>query len=358
MWIVFLINEPLAEAVRSGLMKRFRNEKTAERLLLAFSRPFELNDAMKQRLELLRIADRSTGKNKQEIAQSLDRHVIRFRHIPMFDVDHGPWDRKHFEEELSKIANARKEIVNIKKSEVERKRAFKEGLAQLRLRKKNRLYRLIHTLSAMAVLRDYRDSLRQKLNLALRGLYFEIGRRADLDVPEILLFSDREIESYLQGKISRERIKELAHEREKAFLLIQTGHRVRIFSGKAAVMKVEKIRKESQPEADVPLKGIAGSTGRAKGRAVIVHTNLDLQKVEKGDVLVAPITRQDFVPVMRKCVAFVTDGGGVTCHTAIIAREFGLPCVVGTKNATSRFRDGDLLEVDCAHGTVRKVGRT
>ena len=67
------------------------------------------------------------------------------------------------------------------------------------------------------------------------------------------------------------------------------------------------------------------------------------------------MTRQDFVAVMRKVAAIVTNEGGVTCHAAIIARELGLPCVVGTKIATEVLRDGDLVEVNANKGIVKKL---
>ena len=65
------------------------------------------------------------------------------------------------------------------------------------------------------------------------------------------------------------------------------------------------------------------------------------------------MTRQDFVPVMRKAAAIVTNEGGQTCHAAIIARELNKPCIVGTKNATDMFSDGDLIEVN--GGNVRRL---
>ncbi len=67
------------------------------------------------------------------------------------------------------------------------------------------------------------------------------------------------------------------------------------------------------------------------------------------------MTVPDFVPAMRKAAAIVTDEGGITCHAAIIARELGKPCVIGTKFATKVFRDGDLVEVDSEVGVVRKL---
>ena len=71
-----------------------------------------------------------------------------------------------------------------------------------------------------------------------------------------------------------------------------------------------------------------------------------------GEVLVAPMTNPDWVPVLRKAAALVTDGGGMTCHAAIVSRELGVPCVVGTRKATAVLRDGELVTVDGTKGVV------
>ncbi len=64
------------------------------------------------------------------------------------------------------------------------------------------------------------------------------------------------------------------------------------------------------------------------------------------------MTTPDWVPLMRKAAAIVTDSGGMTCHAAIVSRELGIPCIVGTGDATRRLRDGELVTVDATHGTV------
>lgn len=69
------------------------------------------------------------------------------------------------------------------------------------------------------------------------------------------------------------------------------------------------------------------------------------------------MTTPDFVFAMKQAAAFVTDEGGITCHAAIIARELGKPCVIGTKIASSTFKDGDLIEVDANNGAVRILER-
>ena len=101
------------------------------------------------------------------------------------------------------------------------------------------------------------------------------------------------------------------------------------------------------------LKGTVASKGRANGVVAIVRGVKDLRKVGRGDILVAVATHPDYVPTMRKAAAVVTDEGGITSHAAIVSREFGIPCIVGTKNATSVLKNGDKIEVNAINGTIK-----
>ena len=74
-----------------------------------------------------------------------------------------------------------------------------------------------------------------------------------------------------------------------------------------------------------------------------------------GDVLVSHATDPSLVVGMKKASAIVTDMGGIACHAAIVSRELGIPCLVGTKTVTKSFRDGDLVEVDATHGVIRRI---
>lgn len=86
------------------------------------------------------------------------------------------------------------------------------------------------------------------------------------------------------------------------------------------------------------------------GRVRVVHEAAELPNVQDGDVLVARLTDPDWEPVMRRVAAIVTDQGGRTAHAAIISREFGIPCIVGSGNATDVLRNGDEVTVSCAEG--------
>lgn len=104
--------------------------------------------------------------------------------------------------------------------------------------------------------------------------------------------------------------------------------------------------------AETVLTGLGASPGMATGRVVIYDVSMSLDVVKDGDVLVTTMTMPDMVPAMGRSVAIVTDEGGMTCHAAIISRELGTPCVVGTGEATSLLKNGDVVTVDGSTGTV------
>ncbi len=74
-----------------------------------------------------------------------------------------------------------------------------------------------------------------------------------------------------------------------------------------------------------------------------------------GDILVTTMTRPDFMQLMRKAKAVVTDEGGIICHAAIVSRELGIPCIIGTKNATKILNTGDQIEMDLKTGIIKKI---
>ncbi|TAN12783.1 MAG: phosphoenolpyruvate synthase [Burkholderiaceae bacterium] len=124
-----------------------------------------------------------------------------------------------------------------------------------------------------------------------------------------------------------------------------------------------KSRKDGQVEKRYKIK--AGGTVLAEGRAIgqkvgtgpvrVIQDVSQIDRVQAGDVLVTDITDPNWEPVMKKASAIVTNRGGRTCHAAIIARELGIPAVVGCGDATERLRDGTLVTVSCAEGDTGRI---
>ena len=89
-----------------------------------------------------------------------------------------------------------------------------------------------------------------------------------------------------------------------------------------------------------------------RGKVRVLRSPDEGAALQAGEILVAPMTTPDWVPVMRRAAGLVTDGGGMTCHAAIVSRELRIPCVVGARTATKVLRDGELVTVDGQKGQV------
>jgi pyruvate,water dikinase len=125
-----------------------------------------------------------------------------------------------------------------------------------------------------------------------------------------------------------------------------------VFSQRVSA-KLEFFRMRSKGELLAHGKSVGSRV--ASGKARVIHSIHDLATFQEGEVLVAPMTDPDWEPVMKRASAIVTDHGGRTCHAAIVSRELGLPCVVGTGNASTLIDTGRVLTVSCAEGDEGKV---
>lgn len=104
------------------------------------------------------------------------------------------------------------------------------------------------------------------------------------------------------------------------------------------------------------LVGATGSPGNAQGRVCIVFPNdISSAQFKDKDILVAPMTSPEYLPLMRRAAAVITDHGGMLSHAAIVCRELGIPCVVGVINATTSLHNGDMIDVDAVFGTIKKL---
>ena len=127
----------------------------------------------------------------------------------------------------------------------------------------------------------------------------------------------------------------------------------------------ETVKSQAKDQAELRYKLKGHGTVLAEGRAIgqkigtgpvrLVHNIAEMDKVQPGDVLVTDMTDPNWEPVMKRASAIVTNRGGRTCHAAIIARELGIPAVVGCGDATERLKDGTLVTVSCSEGDTGKI---
>lgn len=136
------------------------------------------------------------------------------------------------------------------------------------------------------------------------------------------------------------------------------GRKMQVLSSKDAdqVNKAISEDYEKYLKTIKEVKGLGVSQGLARGRVRLITDLSQLRDCKKDDVLVTTMTRPQYNTFIKKVKAIVTDEGGLLCHASMLAREFGMPCVVGTKNATKLLKNGDLIEVNADKGTVRRIG--
>ncbi|MFA6992554.1 MAG: PEP-utilizing enzyme [Candidatus Gracilibacteria bacterium] len=130
-----------------------------------------------------------------------------------------------------------------------------------------------------------------------------------------------------------------------------------IYYGKEFALFHEPIILEKTFGKPTELKGAIAFRGVASGIVKVVMTADKIDKVEQGDILVAPTTAPSYIFGMKKAAAFVTDERGITSHAAIVSREMKKPCIIGTKIATKVLKDGDEVEVDAERGIVKILER-
>lgn len=118
------------------------------------------------------------------------------------------------------------------------------------------------------------------------------------------------------------------------------------------ITTLHRVDKPAPETHEVLLQGLPAVPGEASGVVRVLADVADGSRLQDGEVLVAQMTNPDWLPTMRRAAALVTDTGGMTCHAAIVARELGVPCIVGARTATKDLKDGAIVTVDGTHGRV------
>lgn len=208
---------------------------------------------------------------------------------------------------------------------------------------------LVRMMGAFFEIQDTRKQYVLKSNFYQFAFLREAARRTRLPFPLLQYSVYPEFRDVLRLAIRPSVLR--ARRQGCVCIMTERGHE--IVTGAPAATVLRLLRR--QPIRPSTLLGMVASRGRASGRVKVILKAHDLVNVDQGDVIVTSMTRPEMVPAMHLASAIVTDEGGITSHAAIVSRELGIPCIIGTKYATQVFHDGDLVEVDAFKGVVRKV---
>lgn len=186
-----------------------------------------------------------------------------------------------------------------------------------------------------------------------RALASEVARRANISKELSKYISYKELLNYFEKNIVPD-IKTL-NKRKNYFIITNDGilYEPILDYAKRYSYSIKKIKTEKIFE----IKGQMAYKGSIKGEAQIIKSKDAFDKFREGNILVTGMTTPDFLPIMKKASAFITDEGGITCHAAIVAREMRKPCIIGTKIATEVLKSGDLVEIDADKGIVKILNK-
>ena len=197
--------------------------------------------------------------------------------------------------------------------------------------------------------RIYSEQVYSKTEAFFRDLAKTISKKEIHKEEHLTCLLQEELEAYLTQKIlpSEEELKK----RYEASALLCINGKNTLIVGEKAIQLENSIQKGDKDW----IKGTVAYEGKVQGRCRIIHDPFAKNDFQEGDILVTGMTRPEFVPLMEKASAIVTDAGGILCHAAITAREMKKPCIVGTERVTKTFKDGDHIEVDAYEGIVKKL---
>lgn len=332
-WLAFLINDFYSKEAQTIIEQHYDNSDVPSRIKELLT-PDE-KAAVIHLQEYTKKWNSLTKKEKEKVYEE-------FCWIPCLDLHFPPWTKEQFFSQMENDAsNIEPEESTDKETRV-KDYPFTETEQYI-----------INTSRRLAYLKDLKDDFRRSGCYYARPLFAEISRRINTKGYDVSYLLEEEVVDALHHKISTGTLEKVIKERKQGFVIFfDAQHKIQCLTEQDADNFVEALQLPSATQTKNEVKGIGASKGVKQGRVTIVKTAADLTKVKKGDVFVALTTHPDYVPFMRKACAIVTDEGGITSHAAIVSRELGIPCIVGTENATKFLKDGDLVEVDATSGRV------
>ncbi len=178
----------------------------------------------------------------------------------------------------------------------------------------------------------------------------ELAKRTRYSKNDVCFLVFDEIKELL---FNRKNVSSEIYQRKKRCFFSVTSKGYFLVGGKQADAYFS-LNKNPDPHNYVEIRGVVACTGYARGRVKIIKKTDQMKQFKLGEILVTNQTTPEFLPIMKKASAIITDQGGITSHAAVISRELGKPCIIGTKIATSCLMDGEMVEVDANNGVIRR----
>lgn len=344
-WEVGWFDEPIAFEGERLLRESLLSAEDLSKLLTPSWVPF-VAEIEKDLLLILKVCKVSTHKGELLIQKHCKKYFWkRNNYLKSFRITPGDIEEEILD--LSKnVVSPGREINRLEK--LKRDKSKQKYLSKL----PKKLREVVAIMDEFGKHQDERKGQMMIAAFYLDCFLEEVGKRVGISLEQMRYIVHGEMADLL---FKKNNFKGHIRRRMKKCAIVWDGEEYTIGYDKFVDQVENKLFGKRTGGSVVQVTGMTASVGTAVGRAVILEDPRDVDKMLQGDILIAPRTSPDYVAAIKKAGAIVTNWGGMTSHAAIVAREFGIPCVVGTDVATKVFRDGDTVEVLADEGIVRKI---
>lgn len=351
----------LEQAIQEQLSRSVPKGKVGE-IFRILSTPTEATPLANEQIDwlklMLKVKKEKIHFSSEEFEKIISRHHKEYAILGAADGK-DPWSKDHF----VSIARTDKRSIKTIQSEIkkvgtrgEKIEKQQEGFVRdYKIGRKDRYF-----CDMLAKIGHQRLLMRingwMPLYEAMKKVIRAIAKRYDYDSELIRFCTVDELINISKGRLLS---KDLLTKRKSCFLLIYKHPDTQVLYGREADKKFREFVPVEDFEKIDSVKGIIAMKGKISGKVLLFQWGDDMSKkakeIKDGEniILVTGQTRPQLMPLIVKCSAIVTDEGGITSHSAIVSRELGIPCIVGTRIATRVFKDGDIVEVDANLGVVK-----
>lgn len=326
--------------------------------LFKLTKPEEISTTLEEKRHVF--ASAIAYKNNRDLLGLLSRKLAKsFGWMPVFTFGES-WNEEHYATEIKQLSEQKTEKLELELSKLKvyskvRNKEFSEIVKKYGISKQD-----VQEFVDFGLALDARNEAEYFVSYAgqyLTPMAKEIAKRLYVSVSQLRLMYDEDMYSCLLGKTSPEKVLEQKGDVVGYGITADSVHRT-LYTSSEAQQIYKHVESYVKPvQGNDSDRGTCASPGKAVGKVRIVPSPDQCSKVQEGDVLITFATTVDYLPAMKRAVAIVTEVGGLTCHAAVVSREFGIPCVVALSDAMTKFKDGDMVEVDANKGIVKKISQ-
>ncbi|MFA6436972.1 MAG: PEP-utilizing enzyme [Candidatus Paceibacterota bacterium] len=298
----------------------------------------ENSDFFQEQKDLLEIAIlKRSGVN---IDKQIKQHSANFGYMGLTThLLSEPYDDDYFLKTIENIKNPAEELNNLTANQEEKKAKYIESISSL----PKDIIEISELLQDYMIFRMNRITVLTLGQYRIRSLLRAIANKFNIKFEDIVWYNVLEIDNLFKNKTEIDIIK-----RKQYFTNILIG----------GIVSYSELPFEEEKTYFEEIKGTVANSGTYKGRVRIILSTEMAKELQNGEILVTTMTTPNLIGVIKRSGAIITDEGGILCHAAIVSRELGIPCIIGTKIATQILKDGDLVEVDANKGMIKILEKT